>query len=256
MAYLLDTFDFSDYGIEPGHAPNSNIALSGHCDMPSRIGVTERDWGEWDGVEPYVDADEIFYGGRDITFYGFIIGTEQEVFDNLTNFRNDIDWTSALRVLSTPYGSYSVQMKSIVPGYLRGGATVTIVFREPVPDLTGGELPATGTDDYTIDSIPMKSFGLYVSKKDKMANAPDLKPMRFTQYGSEGYQIVPRQTSSLEFNGAIIGNTLALFQANIKALYKLFSSPGLRTVKLNGVDLGSFYMTEGFKVTGIYKINE
>jgi hypothetical protein len=72
MAYLLDTVDLSTYGIIAGHVPSSNIALKGCFDLPSRTGKCYHEWGDENGLEPYVASGEMFFAGRDITLHGSI----------------------------------------------------------------------------------------------------------------------------------------------------------------------------------------
>jgi hypothetical protein len=126
-----------------------------------------------------------------------------------------------------------------------------MVFREPVVDLSG-TLPASGTSNYTIDNIPFLSFGLYLSKAEALHDLPELKEQQFTKYGAEGYQIVKRKNNTLDFNGFIIGSSLADFQSKIQSLYKLFSSSGTRTIVLNNETTITCFATEGFKVENVY----
>ena len=52
--YTLNSVNLTTYGITPGHAPGSNIAMAGIYDCPPRIGETHREWADDDSVEPYV----------------------------------------------------------------------------------------------------------------------------------------------------------------------------------------------------------
>jgi hypothetical protein len=108
---------------------------------------------------------------------------------------------------------------------------------------------------YSFDKIPFSYFGIYLSKPESLHDLPELKEQFFTKYGSEGYQIVKRKNKTFDFNGFIIGNSLADFQDKIKALYLLFSSSGTRQVKLNNEIYVECFATEGFKVENIYLYN-
>jgi hypothetical protein len=251
MSYLLNTVNIITYGIIPGHANNSNIALSGCFDLPKRSEDCYKDWGDEDGIEPYTDADEIFFEGRDITFYGSIFGTNSVVNSYLKSLYDAIKAFTDLVVFSTPYGNFSVQLKDIKVEQLNGGARITILFREPVVTLAGGTLPAVGSNSYTIDSIPFSSFGFYLSKTEALNDLPDLKEQFFTKHGSEGYQISKRKNNTLNINGFIIADSLSDFQDKIKALYLLFSSSGTRTINLNSEKTIVCFATEGFNVENI-----
>lgn len=143
--YTLNSVNLSTYGLIPGHAPSSNVAMQGIFDLPSRIGQTSYEWAE-SNIEPWVSADEIFFGGRDIVFYGSILGTNKVINDYLTALYNAVEAFTDLVALVTPYGTFNVQIKTIVPEYFTGACRVVITFREPVVDLTGGILPGAVID--------------------------------------------------------------------------------------------------------------
>lgn len=251
MAYTLNGTNLSTYGIVAGHSGSSNIALSGCYDLPSRTGKCFYSWGDSDSIEPYVATSELFFEGRDITFTGAIIGTNSVINDYLKSLYTAIGAFSGLVTLATPYGSFSVYIKSVIPEMMHGGAKIVITFREPVVALTG-TLPAVGDSAYTIDSIPFLSFGLYLSKAEALHDLPELKEQQFTIYGSEGYQITKRQNKTLDFNGFIIGTSLADFQSKVSALYKLFSSAGTRNIKIADEINVDCFATEGFRVENVH----
>src|SRR5690606_5647566 len=70
--YILNGKHLSEYGIIPAQAPDSNIALTGAWDMPARIGKTYHEWPDEHNIEPYLLPEEIFFGGRDLKFYGLL----------------------------------------------------------------------------------------------------------------------------------------------------------------------------------------
>lgn len=251
MAYLLNTVNFDDYDIIPGHITGSNIAIKGAFDMPARIGDTFHDWGDEDGYELYTEADELFFGGRDIIFEGHITGGRSAIYTALQGLYSNIAAASGLSVFSTPYGDFNVLPKSATPKHYNGLSTLKIEFREPVPDLTGGSVPASGTSNYTIDGVPMASFGLYASEYDGVIGLPESKQQFFTQIEKEGYQVSKRKANEIDFTGLLIADDLDAFKANIKNLYALFSSAGERTINLrNQVNIVGI-PAEGFKVTKV-----
>jgi len=255
MAYLLNNVNLYDtYEIRGSHALGSNISVQGCFDMPQRIGTTYKDWGDSDGVEPWVGANDIMFAGRDIVFSGFMQGTVSEINTNLETFYTAVDAATGISVFATPYHSASGYVKSVIPQHVHGGCTVKMTFREPAVTLTGS-LPATGTGAYTIDSIPFSSFGLYLSKADKLHDLPEGKEQFVTKYGQEGYQIVKRKNKILEMNGFIAGSSLSDFITKIQALYKVFSSSGTRSIVLDTITTVICFATEGFKIDNIYYTN-
>lgn len=254
MAYLLNSVSLSTYGITPGHATGSNIAMSGIFDLPARIGTTHYEWADDDSVEPYVLADELFFAGRDISFHGAILGTNKQVNDYLEALYDAVEAFTGLVTLATPYGNFSVQVKTIVPEFYIGGCKIVINFREPVVTLTG-TLPSTGTSAYTIDSIPMSSFGLYYSKGSGMRSLSELKEQLYTKYGAEGYQMTRRKARNFGIHAFVMGSSLSDFQDKIKALYKCFSSAGMRSIIINNEIEIECFAVEGFKASDIHLFN-
>lgn len=246
--YTLNGVDLSVYGIVAGHFSGSNIALSGCFDLPARIGETQHEWDDENGVEPYVAAGDIFFSGRNIEFSGHMGGNIVEAQTKLAAFYSALDAFTDTVILSTPYGSFNVTVDSVKPEYKWGVTTVDITFREPVVDLTG-TLPATGASDYLIDSIPMKSFGLYISKVSGILDLQEMKENKQTIYGQEGVQIAKRKAQTLSLEGFIMTDTLTSFKSKISALYKAFSAPGLRTIRLNAQFDVACFAVNGFSVS-------
>ena len=250
MSYLLNSVNISTYGITPGHASGSNISLSGCYSMPKRSGKCFHSWDEYDSIEPYTETSEIFFAGRDIIFTGSIFGTVPVITAYLKLLYDAIDAFSDLITFATPYGSFSVLVKSITPRMINGAASIEIVFRELVVTLSG-TIPAVSDSNYTIDGRPFSSYGLYLSKAEALHDLPEMKEQFFTQYGSEGYKITNRQNKTLDFNGFIIGSSLADFQSKVSALYKCFSSSGTRNIKINNEINIDCFDTEGFIIDNI-----
>ena len=252
MAFKLNSIDLTTYGITAVQNPGSNIALDGCFNLPSRIGDIFYDWGDSDGIEEYTDSVDIFFAGRDIQFTGALFGTRPACSNNLQTFYNAINAASGgLSVFETPYNSASGYVKSVTTELLNGAVKIQMIFREPVVILTG-TLPASGTSNYTIDSIPFASFGLYLSKPEAIFDLPELKEQLFTKYGSEGYQITKRKNKTLDFNGFVAGNSLDDFQSKVKALYLLFSQAGTRKLKINNELYVTCFADQGFTIDGVY----
>ncbi|MEL7586665.1 MAG: hypothetical protein AAGU19_08110 [Prolixibacteraceae bacterium] len=250
-AYKLNNVDLETYGILPGMADGS-IAVSGCFDLPARTGETYHEWDDEDGIEPYVDADEIFFAGRDLVFRGLIREGRDEVYYQLKQLYDAIAAFTAPVAFETPYGTFDVLVSSISPTHYNGLTEIEVKFREPVVDLTGGVLPATGSGQYTIDDIPFESFGLVVGAQKDRTALPDSKTQYYTKHGSEGYQITKRKAKKLTLTGFVRGNNLVDFISKVKALYLLFSSSGLRTLNLNNEIEIECFATNGFKVTNVY----
>jgi len=249
-AYKLNNVDLETYGIIPGRIPSSHIAVSGCFDLPKRTGDTYHEWDDEDGIEPYVDEDEIFFEGRDITFMGLLQYGRQsywklkQLYDAIAAFTGPVSF-------ETPFGTFSVLVSSVTPIHYNTITEIEIKFREPVVDLTGGVLPSTGSGRYKIDGIPTTAFGLHVSTQKDRTALPEGKTQYFTKYVSEGYQVTKRQAKKLTLTGFVKGNNLSDFISKIKGLYLLFSSPGLRTLNLNNEIEVQAFAADGFSITNV-----
>lgn len=103
---------------------------------------------------------------------------------------------------------------------------------------------------YTIDTIPMTDYGLYISNNEGPAHLLEPENQFFTIYGAEGYQITKRKANILTLNGFVIGSDLNDFKSKLSALYALFSSAGLRSIVLEASAINCFCV-EGFKVSNV-----
>ena len=103
---------------------------------------------------------------------------------------------------------------------------------------------------YTIDTISMRDYGLYISNNDGPAHLLEPENQFFTVYGAEGYQITKRKANILTLNGFIIAADLIDFKSKLSTLYALFSSAGIRTVVLEAAGINCF-CEDGFTVTNV-----
>ena len=250
MAFLYGNIDLeNDLYLKASHAPGSNIALAGCFDLPQRTGKTFHEWRDSETIEPYVIASRMFYEGRDIAYHSFLPGL------SIPPVLQTINATlkSIAAELNSPYGVfYECHIKSIKSEMFTGGASVVVTFRQRVADLDIGSLPVTGTSGYTIDGIPMSSFGLYLDKPQNAFDLGEFKDAIYTSYGYEFGDIgAIRKRSFLELNGLIVGNNLGGFTGNVQRLAKIFSSIGLRTIKINDEYSVSCFADLGFKVSQV-----
>ncbi len=252
-SYILGTTDLSNYGIIPAQDSNTNIAISGCWDMPQRIGKTHHDWGDEDGVQPYVRADEIRLGGRDIVFNCLMQADyENEVLRKLNNLYNAISNYVTLVPFNTPYGSFSVYLKEEVQAdYIhQGWAKLRFQFREPVVSNTG-VIPSTDNANFGIDGISFQQLGLTILEVDGRHNLPSSKTGQFTAYQTEGYQVTKKNYRELTLKAIVSGSSLSDFENKCKALFKLFSKEGIREITYRHDALRQFFCKDGFQITQV-----
>lgn len=142
--YKINNIPFTNYGIIAGEVAGESIALKGCFDLPKRIGDTDYSWADEDGVQPFVDADEIFLDAREIEFAGLILATKTAAENQLNQFKALIATFTDLVLLETPYGSFSAVVKTITAKIKEGVSVVKIVFTEPeVGKIVGVLVPPT-----------------------------------------------------------------------------------------------------------------
>jgi len=243
--------DLSVFEWFPGKHSGSNIYLKGHLDNPSRLGKTFHEWPGREGIQPYVAASEIRLGGRDIYLTGYILAdTDLECKNHLSALYSLIDGFTGLVPLITDFGVFQVYVKdTISPEYITDqGLKITIVFREPMPDLSG-IMPESDEAQYGISDISFSALGGFLIEiAGEVRNRPSTKQPQFTSYSKEGYQVTKTQARELNIKLFIEQPDYSAFQDKIKGLYALLNAPGLRRLKaVNDISI-SFFIKDGFEV--------
>jgi hypothetical protein len=253
MSYKLNSIPLANYGITPARGPLSNIALEGMLDMPNRLGKTFHDWLDEEGIEPYVEPDEIFFNGRKITFYGYITATsQQEAVLKLRDLYDDFGRVTDLIDLETPWGVFQVYLKEkINVEYLgNGSATLQLVFEEvsvPFPNLV---LPEERTvRQYHVDFIPFSAFGAFITETDGQYDRPELKEAVFTSYNQAGYQLTKIGQSKIDLSLVFHAPDWATLKSNVQRFHQVLGASGTRIVNVDDTE------REGFAVGG-FKANQ
>lgn len=258
MSYAINNIPLSDFGIIAGQHNNSNIALSGWLDMPKRIGKTYHDWGDSHGVEPYVSADEIFFGGRDLVFKGFVKSeSKYDLVTNLNDLKNKTNEFDELFEFATPYGTFNVHVKDeikvshLVDGY----ATIVIKFREPVVTIPNVAIPTieTNYNKYGVDGIYFEAISAFlVSVKDNMNRAKAKSTNSVSIHTQKLFSYAKTTLHSIKVELFFKASSIEVLTENIGIFHQQLASEGLR--QLNVDDTGNrAFCIDGFKVSEIQK---
>jgi hypothetical protein len=143
MSYTLNGVDIRRYGLYPARGEGSNVAIAGCWDFPQRINKAYYDWGENNGIEPYLEPGQIFFGGRTITLYVVLLASNRnDATYKITNLYRNIDAFSGLVSLACNYGTFNVYVNDAISvNYIKNGkAIVKLSFREPLPSFKYGQL--------------------------------------------------------------------------------------------------------------------
>ena len=265
--YFINGIDLARYGFIPGHANgNSNIALAGAWSLPSRLGSCYYEWADDEGVDPYVEADDLRFGGRDLELYGTIRCSDREEFlMNLNELYGAFyQFKDLVELRSEDFGSYNVYLKDIVKTtYVKEGwGNIVLKFREPLVDLSG-ELPAGNlTSGDRIDGIALSALGLTVMEFTEIDNRPATKNANFTAWQHEGFLVTKPKVRTLQLKMLIKAENYDDFRFKIGQYYQLFGGPGVRDVTIHD-HTEALFAVNGFavediviqgEVTGLLKI--
>jgi hypothetical protein len=227
---------------------------------PSRIGKTHHIWPDDNSLEPYLRADEIFFGGRDLSFHFFIKASDRRtavlkcygMYDFINSFTGPVPFSSL------NYGSYDVLVNNEVKiDYIGSGMCKGLLtMRQPVVNVAGNIPPTDNYPGPSIDKISLASLGFEVVTMTDQYGRPAAKSTEITAYGYEGAKVakVGHRTINLELitqkNGYQFG-----FLPTIKTLMALLAAPNARTLIHNGITREVF-AKDGFRVTMLYKNGE
>jgi hypothetical protein len=268
MGYSLNGINFADFGIQPGQAPGSHLAIEGLLDMPARIEKTDHDWGDRAGVEPYVSTEELFYGGRDLTFHGVAQGASRDDVATLVlELYAMLDGVTELVTLASDWGSWSVYVSGQIEAIYVGGGVIKIKipFREPVVTLTGGVIPTSSSWDSVggIDGVDFQALGFTLVDLELMGvrgsrlgghlHRPAPKEQNFKSYGREGYQVTKPAARELSLTGVLEAAEFAGLETIVKNLIAVFAQPGTRLLYIPSDQIRIVFAKGGFKVAKVTK---
>lgn len=251
--YTLNNIDLRSLGFIPGKQSGSNIALAGCFDMPERTGKIFHSWGDDHGIEPYVSAAEISFGGRSISLVGYIFGQGKLDCTNKANrIFSLIDSFSGLVPLSCKWGTFMVFVNQPVTGTFIGDKSLKMTFNffEPVVPLTG-KVPTTTNAEYGIDGISFKDLGgtLLLSSGDR-TNRPSPKTLKFTSNTAD-LEEIKTEAREIILKIFIDQPDPNAFKEKVDGLQILFSAPGLRELNIPTDFDRHFFVKDGFKVSSI-----
>lgn len=281
--YYLNDTPLGSFGFVPGHAPGSNIALSGAWDMPARTGETSRQWAGEDGIEPYVDpADDYTFGSRELQLAGSLIADDEEtLLQNIEQFRAFLAALPPAAALRCDWGAWTVGLRKEVKISPRKNiATVTLTLTEArpsAPDFSGATvewptqwLLATGRwssigiwdsaalwycdpNSGCLDEWLWESLGLVVASTGGVWDLPASRELTVTVLPpADPWAKGGLDKHTLTIDGTLRAGSMEDLALKTQRLWCLLGRPGLRTLRYKGRSY-SLFATEGFQLTGIQK---
>lgn len=246
--YFLNGKNLSDFGIVPARTNTNHIAITGGFNLPKRTGTTYYNWPLENSVEPFVDANDIIFGEREIRFSGTILGN---VNSNIGALSTYIDSLPELFPLSCKWGTWSVRLRKEIQTTPIGwdNSKITLSFKEPKPDLSGTLPSSSGKND--IDSYSWMDFGLWLESISGGQNIGAFKNLAVTQNPS--YTLPSKggyEKTEITVKANFICTDFNDLKTKVKSLYSLIGRPGLRKIRYRGVEY-TCLAVDGFTVTDI-----
>lgn len=232
MAYSIGGNDFSTY--------NMNILSSmGALDFPKRLGEVDHDWKDSNGVEAFVETNDLLWDGRDIQLMAFYEGSN--MITDLGTFRGLYEGVNA--ALVTTYGSHTAILKDIkVQNVFSANAKALLIlkFWEPVvtvpspPAATGGSGPSLGGYDF------LQDFGLRIESV-KGLNDVVYRKKELT-HGNQAVQLSDNRknrVANIHMNGVYssIGNLISA----ITDLHGVLRSVNLKVLAYRGSNFNTYF---------------
>lgn len=257
--YSINGQSLAAYGITATRSGGTSLALSGAWDLPARTGDTSYDWKDTDGTQAYVDADDILFGPRNITFRGLIsAGNGKTLGERITDFTSFLGTVNkGIFTLSAEWGSWDVQQSSSVTikRLDNNHAEFSISLTEPRPDISG-TLPVPSGKGDDIDGYTWEELGLYIASVSGALDAPRRKEIDTTRAeGDNTLTYGGLDSRKITISGTLIADNYPQFVSRVRALYVLFAGAGLRTYKYRGNTYRCF-APDGFSVRDVVVSNK
>lgn len=243
---MINGEEYSFYGLVP-------IAHFGFLDMPSRIGETFYDWGEY--IEPLVHEKDISWDSRALYIDCFFDRrlTNLSFRESISSIVNQKGYMS----LINRFGDFEVKLKEVKKIKDVGNSKVIYrLFFTEKEQIFVTDIPlAIGGDNYLIDGYSLKNdFGVLVSEVITYDNYASLKSSTITTSNSYKPLTDFRGFKTIELKCIALKRYDYILKINL--LKSILSNSGTRTLEYNGVSFNCF-LSEGFNsiITGKVSFN-
>lgn len=247
--YIFADFNLTErLNIMGSNNSGSNIELSGHLNMPARIGTLYKSWADENSVEPYVRADEMFFGGRDIIINAYVKDVQ---YSEIFQFNKDLDAINGEQDLETDFGTFPVTFVNMTANHMQNGVSqISIKFRQAIVPVVG-QLPSTSTGGYGIDIYSWADLELIPCRPDNDWGRADSKVLENAVYGFERNRVKWHEMNVINLNFLVRQPNYENVQRVVDNLHFLMRSEGKRMLYLRDGSIREVFAVSGFSVTGI-----
>lgn len=251
-SYTINNTPLESWGLQAGVIDSriTGYALEGAWSLPKRLGKTYHDWQG--SLEPYVDADDIRFDGRDLILKVICKArSAEELQAKLSAFEDHMPdhFTLAHPVL----GSYQVGLQSAdVTTYGGLWGEVVLKLREPSPNI-GTALPAPDLKGCGIDGYSWEQLGFVVNTIADRHNTPAWKPLNITVNPlSDNWLAGYRDMKTATISGTVKAADYQEFARRVAVLQTVIGAPGVRKVCYYDGSTFDAFCTDGFQVSEVY----
>lgn len=237
---ILNGVPLSDFDFKPG----CPYGITGQWNAPPRIETTSKNWADENWIEPYIRADEIFYGGRRLTVFGYIPFSTRKYYDlNLfmDNFVNEVE-------LITSKGSFwvTVERFNVVRLCPNDLAEIEIIFYEARP-VMWGSLPLVASGGFGINGYSWEDIGVkYVGDgQDDSASRGESKLLEVAVFGKDLRRVRTRNSLGIKVKLIAFGD-IAEITGRLAAI---LTSEGRKTLNLKDGLYREVFLESGFTTT-------
>ena len=205
--------------------------LTGMLDMPKRKGLISRDWGT--SIEPFLDAADIEFEGRNL---------ELKCFGDIPAIL-----TTGLLSLGTDWGTFAVYCQDEIK---HDKKQLIIPLFEPIWTLATNEVSGTDTSGFRINGYNLSiHFGMTISEVSNLFDIPKRIDVGTTDY----YKITQyRESGIINLTGLFEANQNGDLVTNIKKLYSVLISSGIKTFTFPDNSTYQVYAADGCQIKYIY----
>ncbi|AOR28717.1 hypothetical protein FORMB_16780 [Formosa sp. Hel1_33_131] len=220
------------------------VGYNGILDMPSRLGDTFYDWGDWQ--QPLVDDEDIFWKSKEFSLN--VVFDERRTNKTLKSIVNEISNLPEC-LLESKYGNFQVKVKAIqkVNSY-ENITKLSILFNERIPQLNATLLGPVGGNGLLIDGYDFKKdFGIVIRKVKPLDYVPITKQLSTTVFNTSQILSDHRNFKVFELDCAMAYSSASELKETTDKFKKLLSLGGYRVITFENESYNCF-LTEGFKV--------
>jgi len=235
--------------------------IKGAFDMPGRFGTYHRDWKDTDGVEAFVEQNDLYFKQRKITLDCILEADDIGFFQQQMGFFRELIYQKVS--IQTPYSLHecilkdNAKVKFINDKYGNNViAEFSLVFNEISYNFGETLIPDENVSNsfFWIDKIKLSRFGIVVESSDGFLDFPKMKTDNITRYLRESDRVNKRGARNISLKCSLFADNIIDLSTKFAQFNSLLAAEGLRKLMLpiEGLEKPfEVFAANGYKVTNI-----